>query len=200
VVTLNQIIKEIALFATNHKQLKGHWFFGNAPEVNANFDNNYPLLHGYVIDSPLQMGKEQHIFDFVLIDKPGLNRRSEQECLSDTKLIFKDLLSYMYSAEFGIDFQINTDITLSPVIDYLDDGTVGWTGKIVFESIFDFDLCSVPVSGLPSTANPNDVQIVDQDNNIIATIPAGGYYTVEVLQAIIDTINNNSATVIDPIQ
>lgn len=44
-----------------------------------------------------------------------------------------------------------------------------------------------------------NVIIEDQDANTIATIPAPGTYTVEVLTEIVDTIDSNTATIIDPI-
>lgn len=43
------------------------------------------------------------------------------------------------------------------------------------------------------------VNIKDQDDNIIATPACGTDYFVEVLTAIVDTIDSNTATIIDPI-
>ena len=43
------------------------------------------------------------------------------------------------------------------------------------------------------------VLIQDQNGNTIQTFTTSGTYTVEVLQQIIDTINSNTATVIDPL-
>ena len=43
------------------------------------------------------------------------------------------------------------------------------------------------------------VDIKDQNGNTLQTFTTSGTYTVEVLQQIIDTINSNTATVIDPI-
>jgi NTP pyrophosphatase (non-canonical NTP hydrolase) len=41
--------------------------------------------------------------------------------------------------------------------------------------------------------------IKDQSGNTLQTFTTSGTYTVEVLQEIIDTINSNTATIIDPI-
>ena len=43
------------------------------------------------------------------------------------------------------------------------------------------------------------VLIQDQNGNTLQTFTTSGTYTVEVLQQIIDTINSNTATIIDPI-
>ena len=196
-VTLNQILKEIQLFATNHKQLKGSWFFGDPFEENAKFDNRFPLIFGMVRPSPLHWQQELSIFEIYVCDKPGINKRSEQEILSDTKLIFKDFLSYMKGAKFTEDFDLNTDVTLDPFVESFDDSVSGWSGLVEFQSIYDWDLCSVPTTGLPVVSDENAVNIIDQNNNVIATIPSGGYYTVEVLQQLLQTlIDPAPATVI----
>jgi hypothetical protein len=53
---------------------------------------------------------------------------------------------------------------------------------------------------LVSSAGGGDVEIIDQDLNIIATVTAPAQYQVEVLTEITDDEDLNTSTIIDPLQ
>ena len=76
------------------------------------------------------------------------------------------------------------------IVDAFNDEVAGWYFDIEFKSIFEWDACSLPITGSPAVINPDDVRIIDQDGNIIAVVPCGSYYTIEVLQELIQTLTN----------
>jgi hypothetical protein len=61
---------------------------------------------------------------------------------------------------------------------------------LIYFKQFDWDACSLPITGSPSVINPDDVRIIDQDGNVIAVVPCGSYYTIEVLQQLIQTLSD----------
>ena len=176
--------------------------FGESWEANAKHDNDYPLLYGAVRPSPIVGTSETFRLEFAICTKAGINRRGVTEALSDTKQICKDLISYFTNPYFDDDFQINkqSGVTLNPFQDADDDGVYGWSFELDIIAPFDWDVCQIPVTGLPVPSNTGLVEIYDiNTNQTIVTLNAGARYGVEQLQAIIDTITNNTTTIIDPI-
>lgn len=61
------------------------------------------------------------------------------------------------------------------------------------------DLKACIIAGLGGSSGGGIVEIIDQNEDVIAEVEAPGTYQVEVLQEIVDTIDDNDTTIIDPL-
>jgi len=130
-------------------------------------------------------------------------------------MIAYDLLNYLEqisdAGEIGIKIQPNTSLT-----DYTedrDDMVSGWFFEVSISSHVGNYSCNLPInSGNIFDGNyiyidgqyniqcgDFEVLIKDQSGNTLQTFTTSGTYTVEVLQNIIDTITNNTSTIIQPL-
>ena len=196
-LTLNNLVAKIAEFQTNHLQLKS-WFFGVPPDEKSGGNSiRYPMLMGILQPNKITGNSDITVIEFFVLDKVKKDKRNETDVLSDTKLICLDLLTYLKQTKWVEFLSINTDITLNDIIDAGADEVSGWSFQLELRAKFEWDLCSVPITGQPSQVNPQSCFIIDQNGNTLATLPPGSYYTVEVLQEIIQTLTDPApATII----
>jgi hypothetical protein len=83
---------------------------------------------------------------------------------------------------------------------YADDVT-GYRAQATIETDFNSNYCDIPSDDLvlPSPVADFLVTIKDQDGNVLQSFTMSGSYAVEVLREILDTIDSNTTTIIDPI-
>ena len=110
-------------------------------------------------------------------------------------------------------FKSDMNISLTDFTERNDDDVSGHFFDLTISSAMGNDGCNLPIDSgnildnnyiyVGGTINQIvgnfEVLIKDQSGNTLQTFTTSGTYTVEVLQQIIDTINSNTATVIDPI-
>jgi hypothetical protein len=213
-LTLNQTIEILKNFTSKHKQLNS-FYFGDKWEVGASKTVQYPLLWCSLINSSVTNNVITRRFQIDISDKVNLDESNETHVISDCEQIAFDLLNYLEqisdSGEIGI--TIVKDSSLTDYTENRDDMVSGWFFEISISSHIFNNSCNLPINSgnifdgnyiyvggtTSGTTCAFQVDIKDQDGNILQTFTTSGTYTVEVLQEIIDTITNNTATIIDPI-
>lgn len=157
----------------------------------------YPMLFCEVKGSGVGENYDRYDFDFMVVNQPKSDdRTSVQEVLSDTKLMANDVIAYLKMRVS--DYFLDPDFVLEPIIDASDDAVTGWKWSLSIRLNQGLDSCIIP-SDLTPANDSSKVLILNQDGDTIATLYAGMTYTVEQLQAVIDTITGNTTTIIDPI-
>lgn len=156
-------------------------------------------MFGTLKPSVLGAHTDRTVITLFISDRVLKNKSNELHVWSDCKQIAKDALTYLKLTTWLEPLIINEDIDLEFYTDADDDEVSGVSFDIELKTVFEWNLCSVPITGAPIQTNNYQSYVVDQDGNVLATLNAGQSYTVEVLQEIIDTINSNTGAVIDPI-
>lgn len=142
--TLNQLNKIIQEFVDNHRQLQT-WRLENYGDFS---DITYPLLAGIIQPSPIDTVKRSTVIKFFVLDKVTKGLRNQIDCLSDTEQMALDLLSYFKQTNFDsigyLDVKQQTQLTC--VTENGDDEVSGWEFDVTFDTIFEWDLCSIPIN------------------------------------------------------
>lgn len=213
-LTLNQTIEILKQFSTKHKQLNS-FYFGDKWEVGASDEIQYPLLWCSLKESSITNNVVSNTFVIDISDKVNLDETNETHVLSDCQQVAFDLLNYLeqISDNEDIGITVSKDATLTDYTEDRDDMVSGWFFEITISSHISGFSCNLPINagnifdgnyiyvGGQTTGSTCafQVDIKDQDGNTLQTFTTSGTYTVEVLQQIIDTITNNTTTIIDPI-
>ena len=196
-LSLNNIVKILENQKINNAQLnKGTFLFGDPWEYGANNTIQYPLVGINLNNSNLNGNLQTFNFNVFVCDLVHKDESNETEVLSDLHTVTLDYwanirmyLQDLYNAD------VNLTANLTDFTERFDDEVTGWQLDFSINQFYDRGICDTPDSG----ENAGKPYIVDQNGNVLAYLNPGQAYTVEVLQAIIDTINNNTSTIIDPI-
>lgn len=195
-ITLNKIVKGLSDFASAHQQING-FFFQMLPDTEKDEVLIYPMLFAEITGSEVGENYDRYTFDFMVVNQPKVDdRTSNQEVLSDTKLMANDVIAYLKMQVQ--DYFLVSDFTLEPLFEVSDDSVSGWRWSLSITLNQGLDSCIIPATTTPENES-SQVLILNQDGETIATLYAGMTYTVEQLQAVIDTITGNTTTIIDPI-
>lgn len=193
-IQLQNLIQNIQL---NHAVLnKGTYIFNEPWEWGSEGAITYPFL-GVNLAAGSVNGKIQTInFEMYFCDLVHKDTSNQWDVSSDMHKIALEVYSQLkYNLEIQYDAQLNGAATLEDFTEKFDDEVTGWMLKISIDQAFDHSVCTLPSSNV----NAGKPYIVDQNGNILHYLNPGEGYTVEVLQAIIDTITSNTTTIIDPI-
>lgn len=201
--TLNNILQQAELFCQSHKQIN-NFYFGEIPELNAQASNRHVLLFMELSSDSGSRDELLNSFNFNcwVIDQPNKNgnSRSKQEILSDTRLICEDFIAFWRYTNFDSPMKIELPISLQDMTDVLDDEDAGWSFVLKISLANGLDLCSIPSSGYVPPIDYNKVLIRDiKTGEILYRIPAGQSFFIERLQEIIDDLENNTTTIISPL-
>lgn len=213
-LTLNQTIEILKNFSSKHKSLNS-FYFGDKWEVGASNPIQYPLLWCSLSSSTITNNVIERRFVIDISDKVNLDESNETHVLSDCEMIAYDLLNYLEQIADGgeIGIKIQTNATLTDYTEDRDDMVSGWFFEITISSHIGNYSCGLPIANgnifdgnyiyIDGQYNVScgdfEVLIKDQSGNTIQTFTTSGTYTVEVLQNIIDTITNNTSTIIQPL-
>jgi hypothetical protein len=155
VLTLNNIISEINLFASNHKQINS-FRFGQIEQVGET-SVVYPLLHCELSETSSEFNEQSdsYYFDFAIINKVNDKNQYESnlEVLSDTKLIANDFIAYLTKYDFGEFLNIDLPITLNPLVLIGEDNISGWTFTIKLVLTQGVSNCVIPIQANYDTLN-----------------------------------------------
>jgi len=142
--TLNKLNKIIQEFVANHRQIKS-WRLENYGDFS---DITYPLLAGLIQPSPVDSASSSFVVKFWILDKVTKGLNNQVDCLSDTHSMGLDVLSYFKQTNFdelGYLGVVQT-ATFDRVIEDGEDEVSGWTFEVTFKTIFEWDLCSIPIT------------------------------------------------------
>ena len=214
-ITLNQDIELFKNFALKHKGINS-FYFGDESEADTNVEIVYPFMNVILQGSSVTDNVVSRKYIIVISDLVNKDISNINQVLSDTERLCYDVPSYLRqvrnSGYLGA-FRFDPNISLTDFTERNDDDVSGHYFDLTISSAVGNDGCNLPISSgnildnnyiyVGGTINQIvgnfQVDIKDQNGNTLQTFTTSGTYTVEVLQQIIDTINSNTATVIDPL-
>lgn len=214
-ITLNQDIELFKNFALKHKGINS-FYFGDESEADTNVEIVYPFMNVILQGSSVTDNVVSRKYMIVISDLVNKDISNINQVLSDTERICYDVPSYLRqvrnSGYLGT-FRFDPNIALTDFTERNDDDVSGHYFDLTISSAVGNDGCNLPISSgnildnnyiyvggyINQVVGNFQVDIKDQNGNTLQTFYTSGTYTVEVLQQIIDTINSNTATVIDPI-
>ena len=214
-ITLNQDIELFKNFALKHKGINS-FYFGDESEADTNVEIVYPFMNVILQGSSVTDNVVSRKYMIVISDLVNKDISNINQVLSDTERICYDVPSYLRqvrnSGYLGA-FRFDPNIALTDFTERNDDDVSGHYFDLTISSAVGNDGCNLPISSgnildnnyiyVGGTINQIvgnfQVDIKDQNGNTLQTFTTSGTYTVEVLQQIIDTINSNTSTVIDPL-
>lgn len=215
-LTLNQDIELFKNFALNHKGINSY-YFGDESEADTSINIVYPFMNVILQGSSITDGVVSRKYLIVISDLVNKDVSNINQVLSDIERVCFDLPLYLRqvsnSGYLGA-FRYDANITLTDFTERNDDQVSGHYFDLSISSAIGADSCGLPIASgnildnnyiyvggyLSQNVGNFQVDIKDQDGNILQTFITSGTYTVEVLQQIIDTINSNTVTIIDPLQ
>lgn len=214
-ITLNQDIELFKNFALKHKGINS-FYFGDESEADTNVEIVYPFMNVILQGSNIAEGVVSRKYMIVISDLVNKDISNINQVLSDVERLCYDVPSYLRqvrnSGYLGA-FKFDANISLTDFTERNDDDVAGHFFDLTISSAIGNDGCNLPINSgnildnnyiyVGGVINQNvgtfQVDIKDQNGNTLQTFTTSGTYTVEVLQQIIDTINSNTATIIDSI-
>jgi hypothetical protein len=214
-LTLNQDIELFKNFALKHKGINS-FYFGDESEADTNIEIVYPFMNVILQGSSIAEGVVSRKYMIVISDLVNKDISNVNQILSDVERLCYDVPNYLRqvrnSGYLGA-FKFDANISLTDFTERNDDDVSGHFFDLTISSAIGNDSCVLPINSgnildnnyiyVGGTINQIvgnfQVLIQDQSGNTLQTFTTSGTYTVEVLQQIIDTINSNTATIIDPI-
>jgi hypothetical protein len=214
-ITLNQDIELFKNFALKHKGINS-FYFGDESEADTNVEIVYPFMNVILQGSSVTDNVVSRKYMIVISDLVNKDISNINQVLSDTERICYDVPNYLRqvsNSKLLGPFKSDMNISLTDFTERNDDDVSGHFFDLTISSAMGNDGCNLPIDSgnildnnyiyVGGTINQNvgtfQVDIKDQSGNTLQTFTTSGTYTVEVLQQIIDTINSNTATIIDPI-
>lgn len=175
--TLNQTVKVFNDIADAHKQIN-FFDYGLLENIASSGTITYPYL--YLAPRPaIKRGKSVILnFTVVLSDLSHKTQVSSQEIESDLLQVCNDIVSLLQDPDYPFKL-ITENIRMEPFRDRFEDEVTGWLMDLSIEIPVDLDRCAVPGQALINS-NPAcpDVRIYNSAGTLVATIVAGGIYTI----------------------
>lgn len=156
-MTHNQYIKLFRDIATNHRNINS-FNTGDVWEYMANEANTlYPVTMWVVLSDNVISGKmDSPKYTFLIMDAVNKDEGNEDEVLSDTLRIAKDVIAVLRQPYYESYFQINTDITLTDFTERFDSEMSGWQFDLIFNQPFTYDSCQANMSSNPTITGTNN--------------------------------------------
>jgi hypothetical protein len=142
--TLNQLMKELEIIATEHRQIN-EFFQGDFIDAVSRDAAQYPLM--VVTLQPGSMTDQAVIVNMVIsiCDKYNIQEyRQINEIHSDCLSICNDIRITFQQWRFEEFMDINGDITTQPFINRGPDVTAGWTINVSAAIYDDNNWCDIP--------------------------------------------------------
>ena len=214
-ITLNQDIELFKNFALKHKGINS-FYFGDESEADTNVEIVYPFMNVILQGSNIADGVVSRKYMIVISDLVNKDISNVNQVLSDTERLCYDVPNYLRqvsNSKLLGPFKFDANISLTDFTERNDDDVSGHFFDLTISSAIGNDSCNLPINSgnildnnyiyvggtINQIVGTFQVDIKDQNGNTLQTFYTSGTYTVEVLQQIIDTINSNTATIIDPI-
>lgn len=191
--TLNQHISLFQTFASNHKQIHSSGV-GDLWELTESEEERvYPLMWIQIDGSTVSGNEIVDSYTIVFCDLVHPDESDENEVLSDQKLIGLDFLSYLKQST---DLVATMDIVKNSSVQFFtekwEDTLSGVIITVQVKQPMTYDLCSVPMSGLPPTyigCAGVDIYV----NGVFSeTVESGGTYSYNTGGGDVDVTVNGS--------
>lgn len=175
--TLNQVKKIFSDIATAHRQINS-FGFGDTSDINVSGTTHYPLM--YVVPEPSSVsgGLFKYTFKIIFADLVHTDCSNRDEVLSDIQSVALDVISQLTDPDY--EFSLETEVTLEDFTEGFDDNTTGWIASpITLNYAFNYDRCAIPSTDVTiGTSSCPAVTILNSSGVVVATVTAGGTYTV----------------------
>lgn len=144
-MTLNQIVKQITTFGSNHEQIK-FVYFGDVWERLSNGEVTYPAMFFSLIDAQILAKQIQYNFSIYVMDRMLMEETNETEVLSDMTLIGQDMVAKLRSPEYNWIANDNMSLTFYTESDpdYLAGVKIDFS--LTLSSLN--DTCQIPTNGI----------------------------------------------------
>lgn len=142
--TLNQIINLFETIATNHAQING-FNFGEASDISASDQEQYPLLWIDVVDSGIESNTLSLNMNVKVMDIQKDDQTNERDTLSDCLSIAQDVYSALTNPIYQDYFLLSFATNLVPLREALADKVNGWEMNLTFELAQERNRCQIPV-------------------------------------------------------
>jgi hypothetical protein len=142
--TLNQIINLFETIATNHAQING-FNFGEASDISASEQEQYPLLWIDVIDSGIESNTLSLNMNVKVLDIQKDDQTNERDTLSDCLSISQDVYSALTNPIYQDYFLLSFATNLVPLREALADKVNGWEMNLTFELMQERNRCQIPL-------------------------------------------------------
>jgi hypothetical protein len=142
--TLNQIINLFETIATNHAQING-FNFGEASDISASEQEQYPLLWIDVIDSGIESNTLSLNMNVKVLDIQKDDQTNERDTLSDCLSISQDVYSALTNPIYQDYFLLSFATNLVPLREALADKVNGWEMNLTFELAQERNRCQIPL-------------------------------------------------------
>lgn len=151
----NQIKKIFQDFANTHIQIN-EFGYGQEFEQQAVEGIKYPLL--WVIPTPYQITgvDNNYSYQVIIADRVRKDETNESDVDSDTDIILKDLISYLYKFCRQNELELLDTFTINPFWEKWTDEVTGVFTDIIIQDTFDYDACNLPIiDEIPTGDFPN---------------------------------------------
>ena len=140
----NTLIKTLEIFSTHHLSIR-RFKCSFAEQLNnfSSSDDDFPILYSTPTDVVFQENIDEFTFRFYCVDILQKDRSNESTILNETLSVLRDLTNFIRLSD-QIDLNIIGDPVATPVNNFLNDFTVGWTVDINFEAVPNTSDCVVP--------------------------------------------------------
>ena len=148
-LTHNQYLKLFSDLAIAHKDINS-FGAGDLWEYMANENNITPVTMWVVTDNNALIGKtDKPKYSFVIMDAVDKGENCEDEVVSDTLRIAKDIVALLRQPYYESFFTFEQNITFDNFTERFDSEMTGWQFDIIFNQPFLYDACTVNIDGLP---------------------------------------------------
>ncbi len=178
-VNYKQVIQDLSGIAYYHPQINS-FGYGDITQLTLDIETKQEPVYTkcYVVpgQTVLAQNRLQYNFSIVICDLINNDRSNQEDVMSDTLEIIKDvwtILYQSYTAEYGdfsLDYEPLWNSNVQPFLESYETLLGGWTMNITIEQPFDYNNCVLPVSGLtlPDSVNLVNYKLILDDLKEIA--------------------------------
>jgi hypothetical protein len=172
-VNYKQIIQDLSGIAYYHNQINS-FGYGDITQITNDIETKQEPLYTkmYVVPGQVQLAQNRLLYNFsiIILDQVNDDLSNQQEVMSDTLEICKDIFTILYQSYtatwggFSIDYTPLWGPSVTPFLERFETVLGGWTMNVQIEQPFDYNTCVLPISGftLPSSVNKvTYYQIID---------------------------------------
>jgi hypothetical protein len=144
-MTLNQIVKQITAFGSNHEQIK-FVYFGDVWERLSNGEVTYPAMFFNLNDAQILAKQIQYNFSIYVMDRMLMEETNETEVLSDMTLVGQDMVASLRDHIYNWIVSDNMSVTFYTESDpdYLAGVKIDFS--LTLSSLN--DTCQIPTNGI----------------------------------------------------
>lgn len=163
-VNYKQIIQDLSGIAYYHNQINS-FGYGDITQITNDIETKQEPLYTkmYVVPGQVQLAQNRLLYNFsiIILDQIKDDLSNQQEVMSDTLEICKDIFTILYQSYtatwggFSIDYTPLWGPNVTPFLERFETVLGGWTMNVQIEQPFDYNTCVLPISGftLPTSVN-----------------------------------------------